>query len=184
MNYYIVENGQQCGPLSLDQLRFKNITPETPIWREGMPQWGKAKDFPELSSIMQGATPPPPNYEQPSAQQSYQQQSYQQPSEPCPDRHLGLSIVATVLTTLCCFPFAIGIVALIYSLNVENKWKRGDYDIAVRNAKNAKGWAIGSIIATIVLYIICIAIYAAVGVALVEYGYDFFDIFDALDYYY
>ena len=73
MNYFIIENGQQVGPLTIDQLRSKGITGETNVWHEGMAQWGKAKDIPEIASILQlGTTPPPPpstpNYSQYSQQ--------------------------------------------------------------------------------------------------------------------
>lgn len=173
MNYFIIENGQQVGPLTIDQLRSKDITGETNVWREGMAQWGKAKDIPEIASILQlGTTPPPPpctpNYSQHSQQPPQYGHNTPQPTQPCPDNHLGLSIAATIITLICCFPLPIGIIALVYSLNVENKWKQGNYDKASNNAKNAKGWAIGSIIAAAVIVAIYLVIYAILGVAFFE----------------
>ena len=58
MNYFIIENGQQVGPLTIDQLRSKGITGGTNVWHEGMAQWGKAKDIPEIASILQLGTTP------------------------------------------------------------------------------------------------------------------------------
>lgn len=52
MNYYIIDNGQQCGPLSVEQLRMRGITGETQVWCEGMPQWTKAQNVPELYSLI------------------------------------------------------------------------------------------------------------------------------------
>ena len=33
MNYFIIENGQQAGPFTIDQLRSKGVTGETNMWR-------------------------------------------------------------------------------------------------------------------------------------------------------
>ena len=116
MNYFIIENGQQAGPFTIDQLRSKGVTGETNVWREGMAQWGKAKDIPEIASILQlGTTPPPPpctpNYSQHSQQPPQYGHNTPQPTQPCPDNHLGLSIAATIITLICCFPLPIGIIA-------------------------------------------------------------------------
>lgn len=48
---------KQVGPLSLDELKQQGITRETPVWREGMPNWVQAKDIPELYECI---TPPKP----------------------------------------------------------------------------------------------------------------------------
>lgn len=181
MNYFLIENGQQVGPFSIDQLRSRNITGETIVWHEGMENWGKAKDVPSLRPLLQMGTPPPPctpNYAQQPQQPPQHSYTPIQPSQSCPDNHLGLSIVATIMTFFCCFPIPIGIVALVYSLNVENKWKRGDHAKAESNAKSAKSWAIASFIAIIVLYVILFAIYAIVGVAYFEILEELFELYD------
>ena len=49
---------KQVGPLSLDELKQQGITRETPVWREGMPNWVQAKDIPELHECI---TPPTTN---------------------------------------------------------------------------------------------------------------------------
>ena len=66
MNYYIILNGQQLGPYTIDQLRTIGITASTPIWAQGSPNWRVASEIPEL----QGYLPPnvPPQYVQGSAQ--------------------------------------------------------------------------------------------------------------------
>ena len=48
---------KQVGPLSLDELKQRGITRETPVWREGMPNWVQAKDIPELQAYI--VTPKP-----------------------------------------------------------------------------------------------------------------------------
>ena len=66
MNYFIVINDVQQGPFTIDELRLRNITPETLVWAEGMPQWVAAWQVDELKPLFSGsgtgqagATPPP-----------------------------------------------------------------------------------------------------------------------------
>lgn len=50
--YYIVVNNLQEGPFSKEDLKSKNLTPSTLIWREGLPQWVKLENFPELADLL------------------------------------------------------------------------------------------------------------------------------------
>ena len=46
ISYYFMDKAnKQVGPLSLDELKQRGITRETPVWREGMPNWVQAKDI-------------------------------------------------------------------------------------------------------------------------------------------
>lgn len=58
MNYYILINGQQTGPLTLDQLRNYTIRPDTRVWREDLPNWIEARELDELK-VLWTQTPPP-----------------------------------------------------------------------------------------------------------------------------
>ena len=42
MTYFILINNQQQGPYTLDELRSRNITSATLVWREGMADWTPA----------------------------------------------------------------------------------------------------------------------------------------------
>ncbi len=101
MEIYIIENGQQRGPFTLEQLRFIPITPDTEVWKEGMYNWVKASEVPELRELLdaQGQTPygqsgqqygqpyggpqqpygQPGGYQQPYGQPGGYQQPYGQP---------------------------------------------------------------------------------------------------------
>ena len=58
-------------------------------------------------------------------------------------------LVQSIVTTLCCcLPF--GIVALVYSAQVNSKLAAGDVAGAQASSKNAKTWAIVALIAGIV----------------------------------
>lgn len=50
--YYIVVNNAQEGPLSKEELRFRNLKPETLIWRAGLPQWVKISELEEVADIL------------------------------------------------------------------------------------------------------------------------------------
>lgn len=156
MNYYINENGQQYGPFTIDQLRMRGITGETPVWCEGMSQWALARNIPELIEILRPAPPQPPAYRQ-------QYHNQQQPTGPRPDNHMALAIVSTIVTVFMCFPFCIGVVSLIYACNVESKWRKGDQLQAESYANNAKLWGMWSLIATAIAFVIYIGLYFALG---------------------
>lgn len=64
--FYLFVNNQQVGPIPTQQLpqyaQAGQLTPETLVWKEGMPQWAAAKSVPELQQLFapQGPPPPPP----------------------------------------------------------------------------------------------------------------------------
>ncbi len=64
VQFFAVVNGQQQGPFNLQQLQQmigqKAITPETMVWKQGMPNWANAKAVPELAGLFMPAAPPPP----------------------------------------------------------------------------------------------------------------------------
>ena len=63
-SYYIYINGGQQGPFDANTLRTlaqsKVLTSDTLVWKQGMAQWGKAGDQPDLQQFFAPATPPPP----------------------------------------------------------------------------------------------------------------------------
>jgi len=58
----LINNAQQ-GPYDMNQLnqlaQSGQITRETYVWKNGMPQWAKASECAELINLF-GAVPPPP----------------------------------------------------------------------------------------------------------------------------
>lgn len=49
--WYIIYNGQQVGPLQREQLSDYNLTPQSMVWTEGMPQWMPAGNVQALSDL-------------------------------------------------------------------------------------------------------------------------------------
>lgn len=167
MQYWINQNGVQSGPVGLEDLKQMGLTSAAYVWHEGLSDWVKITQVPELQGLydvnVNVAPPIPAVAEQaaPVAEQEviqnppYQpQQPYQpqnvggQPAvdEPCPPTNLVWAIISTVL---CCIPA--GIVAIIYATKVSNKYRAGDIEGAKRASEVGAWWCI----AAIILGIIC-----------------------------
>ena len=64
IQFFAMVNGAQQGPFNPQQLAQmatqKSITPDTMVWKQGMPGWLAAKTVPELANIFMPTAPPPP----------------------------------------------------------------------------------------------------------------------------
>lgn len=60
--FHVAKDGQSAGPYDLGTLKGQagggGLSPDTLVWRDGMAQWARAGDQPELKSLF-SATPPP-----------------------------------------------------------------------------------------------------------------------------
>ena len=180
MQYYFIQNGQQMGPFTIEQLRAYNITPETDMWCEGMTNWAKAKTIPSLAPLFagMGMGQTPPGYQGntsygqqqsygPQGYQAYQQPGYQQPGYQQPYQQQPSNggfppktwMVESILVLIfCCLPF--GIVGVVYASKVDGLYHSGRYAEAEEASRNAGKWTkLGFFIglAVIALYIILIA---------------------------
>lgn len=124
---------------------------EPPLYQDG-PRVNDNRFDPQQSYGQQQAYGPQPSYgqppygQQPYGGQPYQQQPYRDPrfNEPMPDNYLLWSVLLTVFC--CLIP---GIIAIIYSASVGNKYYAGDIEGARRASRNAQIWCIVSVIAGI-----------------------------------
>jgi hypothetical protein len=57
--YFLNDGKTQQGPFDIAELKTKNITPQTPIWHEGLPNWTVAGNVEELKDLFKIVTPPP-----------------------------------------------------------------------------------------------------------------------------
>ncbi len=145
--YWIIVNGIQTGPMTLAELRSRlDITPQTPVWSDGMPDWTTAGCLPELDGMF-GTTPA----EEPRHAAAYTPYAatYATKSrditEPQPPTYLGWAIAAT----LCCCLFT-GIVAIVYASKVSPAYQSGDYEAARRASEKAGWWCIISFVAGLI----------------------------------
>ena len=68
VQYHISVNGSQAGPFNMQQLaqmaQGGQLTPQTYVWKQGMPNWELAGNVPELATLFvppaPGSMPPPP----------------------------------------------------------------------------------------------------------------------------
>jgi hypothetical protein len=70
--------------------------------------------------------------------------------------YLVWSILATIVNLFCCFP--IGIVAIVYSSQVNSKLQSGDYAGAVDASNKAKMWCLISVGVSALLFVLGILI--------------------------
>lgn len=50
--YFMIIGGQQVGPIGLYEMRAAGLTPDTPVWREGLADWVKASTLVELNEVL------------------------------------------------------------------------------------------------------------------------------------
>src|SRR5690554_6614657 len=140
MNHYffIDETGKQRGTFSPEELRRENIKRETLVWTQGMEQWMRADAVTELIYI----------FEQPI---EVQPQILHNPNntdiagenrEPMPKTWLIESILVTILPFVFCGSFLslLGIIAIVYSAQVESFYNRGDYSSSLESSRTAGKW--------------------------------------------
>ncbi len=56
--YYIHQNDRQEGPFSLEELKGKHLTGDSPIWHNGLPEWTIVKNLAEVNELIPVAPPP------------------------------------------------------------------------------------------------------------------------------
>lgn len=88
MEYWTIIDDRHAGPFTAGQLMDRGLTPETPVWHAGLPDWVAAGEIDELRILLEQVAPqqPEPQGYQPEQPQSYQSpqqpQSYQSPQSP------------------------------------------------------------------------------------------------------
>lgn len=63
IKFYVLDNNQQKGPFSENELKSMLLTNDTFVWREGMENWDYAKNIEELKIYINSTPPPIPNFE-------------------------------------------------------------------------------------------------------------------------
>ncbi len=115
------------------------------------------------------------NYQEPAQQAN----SWDSPVKPeKPNNNLALAIIATIvsLITCCgwisCIGVILGIIAIVFSTQVDSKYFAGDYVGAESSAKNAKLLsliAIGTVVLSVVWIIVSIIMAGGVAAIMEQY---------------
>ena len=149
MQYWINFKGVQSGPVELEVLKKMSLTPDAYVWREGMVDWMKITQLPELQGYYQTEVEPVVTGQplEPQAVEEQPQVVQPQPAqiEPCPPNNLIWAILATVL---CCIP--LGIVGIVYANKVTKCYAAGDIKGAKDASETSAWWCIAAIVIGVV----------------------------------
>ena len=150
--YYLNSSNEQAGPISPAEFNRYGVTETTMIWKQGMPNWMRAGQLPELSQYFRPSPPPPVggnnyggnNYGGSSNLSGNYGGNNYKPTKP--DNNMLWAILTTLF---CCLPF--GIYSIIQASKVNGLYNSGLYDEAQHMADDAKKWAgVGAVIGLIV----------------------------------
>lgn len=137
MEYYIISNGQQVGPMPKESLTAYGLNRDSYVWRAGLNEWVKAGMLPELSDLLVeesafGAyaqyVPPTQPQQQPPFGQQQPPLGQQQPQYVLPHTNwMPWAIVATVIGFLfSCIGVIFGIMAINAASKANNAYAMGD----------------------------------------------------------
>lgn len=154
--YWIIVDGRPQGPFTPEQLKLRrDFTAELPVWSTGMANWTVVSEVPVLAALLeeiaaeevaaessapQQAQQPQqvfqqePNYIQPAPAGGFTPQSAAMvaPAESMPPSYLAWNIVMT----LCCC-MIIGVIGIVFSAQVAQKWQRGDIEGSRKSSERA-----------------------------------------------
>jgi hypothetical protein len=161
--YYYLNGNQQVGPFPADHFSQQPVGPDTLVWTDGLPDWKRRADVPEINALFLGQQPIAPPVYQPQPG-SYPAQGYQQPypqqmhgSAPMGSFPPKTWLVESILATLfCCLPF--GIVGIINAAKVESRFRMGDLPGAKQASDEAGRWTKISFFVAIGGWILCMAL--------------------------
>lgn len=149
--YYLDANRNQCGPIEVTQFANCGITDQTFVWREGMPDWKRAGELPELAAYIGGS------------RSAFAPGSAPMPVVGQPSNNLVWAILTTIL---CCMPT--GIYAIICAAKVDTLWYAGLYEEARRMSRKAAQWSIISAVISVALWLLYIIWWSALILPLVR----------------
>lgn len=172
--YFIIVNGQQAGPFPRYELKAYGLTPESFVWREGLANWERAANLPELSDLFapqreysqRAEHYPNPDeihtpYDQPGSNpygqpgpNPYGQPGYgpnaQGPGWGAPISHtnwLPWAIVGTVLgCCTSCLGMIFGIIGIVQANKANAFYARGEREMGDMTNANAKTMVIISLV--------------------------------------
>lgn len=167
MEYYVIIDGRKCGPFSHEELRSKFVTPNMPVWRDGMADWTPARNLPEISDVIQPEPTPPPYYNGGVQQQAYEPKSRKREYiPPMPKDYKSSNIFLIVFGFLCCQTCILGSIFAVLSYINANEMKTlytlGQYKVAMQKAETVRkyhSWAIWTDVIFIILAVIFLVLY-------------------------
>lgn len=141
--YYIIRNDRPAGPFTLKELAAMVITPDTMVWMEGEADWIAAGSVGELQSLFATSTAQTlPPYPKPSGRATEAPRydtaglvDWPSARPPMPPTYLVWSILVTIFLSRI-----IGIIAIVYSIQVSSYYHAGNYEGAAYASRQARRW--------------------------------------------
>lgn len=180
--YYLDADMRQVGPMSLDDLVAAGVTGDTMVWHEGLEEWAKAGNLPEVVKAMERkARPATP--EKPQAPESPESPVIPESPEAVvidaadddeiipkrPSKRLGMNIAMMVLTTLNPFyilglmlvvPFAA--MSITFGAIGESAYNRENYRLADRFGRLGRGFGKAALISGLIILLLEILFFVAI----------------------
>ncbi|MDB6037487.1 MAG: Interferon-induced transrane protein [Verrucomicrobiales bacterium] len=153
--YRIVGADQkEYGPVSAEQVREwiaqGRANAQTIVkFEEGA--WKPLGTYPEFANLFPSASTFPPGVPPPIGQPYATPPLSSAPAYGAPRPYVPTYLVWSILATLCCCPPPLGIVAIIYSAQVNSKLDRGDIEGAQRASTLARNWCIATAVVALIL---------------------------------
>ena len=189
--YYLDADMRQVGPMSLDDLVASGVTGDTMVWHEGLEEWAKAGNLPEVVKAMERkARPATP--EKPQAPESPESpESPEKPESPGnpespeavviaadadaeiipkrPSKRLGMNIAMMVLTTLNPF-YILGLMLVVpfaamsitFGAIGESAYNRENYRLADRFGRLGYGFGKAALISGLIILLLEILFFVAI----------------------
>lgn len=124
--FYYSDGKERYGPFTIEQLKERNITSETLVWKEGLADWVPARNLADLQSLF-------------SADASFAPPAAAPYAPPLMEKPPKNWLVESILVTLlCCLP--LGIVGIVFATKVESLWTTGQRDAAIKASQDAAKW--------------------------------------------
>ena len=189
--YYLDADMRQVGPVSLDDLVAAGVKGDTLVWHEGLEEWAKAGNLPEVVKAMERkARPATP--EKPQAPESPESpESPEKPESPGnpespeavviaadadaeiipkrPSKRLGMNIAMMVLTTLNPF-YILGLMLVVpfaamsitFGAIGESAYNRENYRLADRFGRLGRGFGKAALISGLIILLLEILFFVAI----------------------
>ncbi|MFI3322163.1 MAG: CD225/dispanin family protein [Rikenellaceae bacterium] len=150
--FYIDSSGQQKGPYTLELLIKEGILSETLVWHEQLTDWQQAGFIEEINEILNpkttkdnGALTPPPTPQKEAEQFSslydkissgeYSYKDREKEREVIIIERPKRWIIESVIISIFFLPM--GLIALIFALQSDSKWRQKEYNEARALSKKA-----------------------------------------------
>lgn len=190
--YYLDADMRQVGPVSLDDLVASGVTGDTMVWHEGLEEWAKAGNLPEVVKAMERkarpATPEKPEKPEPpeSPENPESPEKPEKPESPeavvidadaaddeiipkRPSKRLGMNIAMMVLTTLNPF-YILGLMLVVpfaamsitFGAIGESAYNRENYRLADRFGRLGRGFGKAALISGLIILLLEILFFVAI----------------------